>query len=134
MKGNDLEVGLSRRVFVHADAVRTLEDGSRKLFGLISVPTQTYTYDKAALNRLWHFTNRAGVDLTLFAFPDTDLDDVAAHLDAVGLNPFHYTATFADAPALARELPYLPGALAVVDIPSRAMAYGHWGRDLKELS
>jgi hypothetical protein len=88
-----------------------------------------------SLLRLYLFTTKAGVTLEVVSFDlsDDELSKVMDTLDNMGTNPFRYFSSYESVNHLVSELPYRPEVLGVVDVDSRLLRYGHWGKDFKGL-
>jgi len=87
------------------------------------------------LSYLYIFTTRAGFTLELVSFDltDADLEEVMDTLDRKGTNPFRYYTAYESDKHLLSELPYRPEVVGVVDVDSRLLRYGHWGRTFADL-
>jgi hypothetical protein len=71
--------------------------------------------------------------ITQFDLSDDELSKVMDTLDNMGTNPFRYFSSYESVNHLVSELPYRPEVLGVVDVDSRLLRYGHWGKDFKGL-
>jgi hypothetical protein len=106
----------------------------RKLLVIPSVKVNK-KFKRDALSYLYVFTTRAGFTLELVSFEyDNDtLSETMDALDNMGTNPFRYYTAYESDKHLLSELPYRPEVVGVVDVDSRLLRYGHWGRTFADL-
>ena len=135
MQGGDLSNDSPPRVLVHLDVVIQNRPEVQKFLGLVPVVKQRAYYDRLALNRLWQFSSRQGVNLELFDFDckQDDMDQVSEDLERVGTNPFRWFSAYDSAQTLMGEIPYRPEVLGIVDLPERAFTYGSKFYDLSRV-
>ena len=130
MKGGDISNEVPLRVVVTLDCILDRGIKITKVLG-IPVPKEEATYNRAALSNFWRFANKYDYTLELvgFDFSQKEMDDVLEDLDNLGTNPFNYAKSYNVVADLVAELPYRPELKHVIDIPERAMRYGHWYLD-----
>ena len=107
----------------------------KKIAKLFPVPKVDKKFRRDILSFLYLFTTKAGVTLEVVSFDlsDDELSKVMDTLDNMGTNPFRYFSSYESVNHLVSELPYRPEVLGVVDVDSRLLRYGHWGKDFKGL-
>lgn len=135
MRKGDISNELPKRILVTTDIVMDVEmTVKRKLLIIPSVKINK-KFKRDALSYLYVFTSRAGVTLELVSFDltDADLEEVMEMLDKMGTNPFRYYTAYESDKHLVSELPYRPEVVGVVDVDSRLLRYGHWGRTFADL-
>jgi hypothetical protein len=115
------------RVAVSLDCLLIRETKFNKVLG-ISVPYVETNYSRQALSHFWRFRDKHGYVLELVGFgkSQSDMDRVLEDLDNLGTNPFNYAKAYNVVADLVAELPYRPELKHVIDIPDRALRYGHW--------
>ena len=115
------------RVLVTLDCLLVRETKINKVLG-ISVPYIETTYNRQALAHFWRFRDTHGYVLELVGFElsQSSMDNVLEDLDNIGTNPFNYVCAYNVVADLVAELPYRPEVKYVIDIPDRALRYGHW--------
>jgi hypothetical protein len=133
MQGGDIAAGVSERMLVHLDLVRSIVEQKSKVMGLIPVTKKQAVFDPVMLNKLWRFTSRTNLLLEVFTDSDVDIDAVMEELDRLAVNPFRYASKYATIPELVGSLPYRPGIIGVIDLPHRQLFYGHWYFDLSRV-
>ena len=134
LKG-DISNELPKRMLVTTDIIMDVEmTVKRKLLVIPSVKINK-KFRRDALSYLYVFTSRAGVTLELVSFDltDADLEESMDLLDRMGTNPFRYYTAYESDKHLLSELPYRPEVVGVVDVDSRLLRYGHWGRTFADL-
>jgi hypothetical protein len=67
------------------------------------------------------------------ALDEENLSEAMDLLDKMGTNPFRYFTAYESVNHLVNELPYRPEVVGVVDVDSRLLQYGRWGRTFKDL-
>ena len=135
MKKGDISNELPRRILVTTDIIMDVEmTVKRKLLVIPSVKVNK-KFKRDALSYLYVFTTRAGFTLELVSFEyDNDtLSETMDALDNIGTNPFRYYTAYESDKHLLSELPYRPEVVGVVDVDSRLLRYGHWGRTFADL-
>jgi len=127
MRGGDISNELPMRVAVSLDCLLIRETKFNKVLG-ISVPYVEINYSRQALSHFWRFRDKHGYVLELVGFgkSQSDMDRVLEDLDNLGTNPFNYAKAYNVVADLVAELPYRPELKHVIDIPDRALRYGHW--------
>jgi len=127
MRGGDISNELPMRVAVSLDCLLIRETKFNKVLG-ISVPYVETNYSRQALSHFWRFRDKHGYVLELVGFgkSQSDMDRVLEDLDNLGTNPFNYAKAYNVVADLVAELPYRPELKHVIDIPDRALRYGHW--------
>ncbi len=135
MKNGDISNELPKRILVTTDIIMDVEmTVKRKLLVIPSVKINK-KFRRDALSYLYIFTTRAGFTLELVSFDltDEDLEETMDMLDNLGTNPFRYYTAYESDKHLVSELPYRPEVVGVVDVDSRLLRYGHWGRTFADL-
>lgn len=135
MKKGDISNELPRRILVTTDIIMDVEiTVKRKLLVIPSVQINK-KFRRDALSYLYIFTTRAGFTLELVSFEldDDGLSETMDELDKNGTNPFRYYTAYESDKHLLSELPYRPEVVGVVDVDSRLLRYGHWGRTFADL-
>ena len=127
MQGGDISNELPQKVVVALDCILLTTPRIKKTFGI----TTTYDeveYNQIALSRLWNFGHKTGFTLELTGFGRTrkEMKEIMEDLDNSGTNPFNYSTAYRTSSDFASQLPYRPEVKNVIDIPDRALAYGHW--------
>jgi hypothetical protein len=127
MRGGDISNDIPMRVLVSLDCLLVREAKINKVLG-ISVPYVETTYNRQALAHFWRFRENYDYVLEIVGFERTqsDMDRVLEDLDNLGTNPFNYARAYNVVADLVAELPYRPEVKHVIDIPDRALRYGHW--------
>jgi len=127
MRGGDISNEIPMRVAVSLDCLLVRETKFNKVLG-ISVPYVETNYNRQALSHFWRFRDKHGYTLELVGFgkSQSDMDRVLEDLDNLGTNPFNYAKAYNVVADLVAELPYRPELKHVIDIPDRALRYGHW--------
>jgi hypothetical protein len=135
MKHGDISNELPKRLLVTTDIFLTLEIKKGKKLKIIPTVKIDKKIDRAILSWLYLYTNRTGFTLELVSYDLTeqDLSTLVDQLDKAGTNPFRYFTAYDAVNHLVSELPLRPEVVGVVDIQSRLLRYGHWGRDFKGL-
>jgi hypothetical protein len=74
---------------------------------------------------------RGNLNLELISFKhdDDELERMFNEMDRTGINPFRYWQTYKSPSKLAKDLPYRPEVIGVIDIPENRLMYGHWALD-----
>jgi hypothetical protein len=127
MRGGDISNEIPMRVIVSLDCLLSRETKINKVMG-ISVPYVETTYNRQSLAHFWRFkeTHDYTLELVGFEMPQSSMDRVLEDLDNLGTNPFNYAKAYNVVADLVAELPYRPEVKYVIDIPDRALRYGHW--------
>lgn len=135
MKHGDISNDLPKRVIVTLDTFLNVAVEVKKKFKILPVATKSTTLNRAMLSRMYLFSQRAGytMELASFTLNEDALQKVIDNLDHVGTNPFRYFTVYESVDHLVQELPYRPEVVGVLDVPSRALRYGHWGLDFSQL-
>ena len=130
MRGGDISNEIPMRVLVSLDCLLLREPRINKVLG-ISVPYIETTYDRRALAHFWRFKDTYEYSLELVGFErsQNDMDRILEDLNNLGTNPFNYAKAYNVVADLVAELPYRPEVKHVIDIPDRALRYGHWFLD-----
>lgn len=135
MRNGDISNELPKRILVTTDIIMDVEmTVKRKLLVIPSVQINK-KFRRDALSYLYIFTTRAGFTLELVSFEldDDGLSETMDALDKNGTNPFRYYSAYESVNHLVNELPYRPEVVGVVDVDSRLLRYGHWGRTFADL-
>jgi len=127
MRGGDISNDVPMRVLVSLDCLLVRETKINKVLG-ISVPYIETTYNRQALSYFWRFRDKYEYVLELVGFElsQSSMDNVLEDLNNLGTNPFNYATAYNVVADLVAELPYRPEVKHVIDIPDRALRYGHW--------
>ena len=127
MKGGDISNELPLRVVVTLDCILTRRPTMKRFLGILQ-PSEEIEYNQMALGRLWNFAHKHGFTLELvgFGYTKKEMKEVMEDLDNSGTNPFNYSTAYRTSSDFASQLPYRPEVKNVIDIPDRALAYGHW--------
>jgi hypothetical protein len=127
MRGGDISNEVPMRVLVSLDCLLVRETKINKVLG-ISVPYIETTYNRQALSYFWRFRDKYEYVLELVGFElsQSSMDNVLEDLNNLGTNPFNYATAYNVVADLVAELPYRPEVKHVIDIPDRALRYGHW--------
>jgi len=135
MKHGDISNELPKRILVTPDIIMDVEINIKKKLLIIPTVKIEKKFRRDALSYLYVFTTRAGFTLELVSFDlrDEDLQEVMDMLDNMGTNPFRYYTAYESDKHLLSELPYRPEVVGVVDVDSRLLRYGHWGRTFADL-
>lgn len=134
LKG-DISNELPKRMLVTTDIIMDVEINIKKKLLIIPTVKVQKKFRRDALSYLYIFTTRAGFTLELISFDlgDADLQESMDILDNMGTNPFRYYSAYESDKHLLSELPYRPEVVGVVDVDSRLLRYGHWGRTFADL-
>ena len=135
MQKGDISNELPRRILVTTDIIMDVEINVKKKLLIIPTVKIDKKFRRDALSYLYVFTTRAGFTLELVSF-DSDEDSLSETmdmLDRMGTNPFRYYTAYESDKHLLSELPYRPEVVGVVDVDSRLLRYGHWGRTFADL-
>lgn len=135
MQKGDISNELPKRMLVTTDIIMDVEINIKKKLLIIPTVKIEKKFKRDALSYLYIFTTRAGFTLELVSFDlrDEDLAEVMDLLDNRGTNPFRYYTAYESDKHLLSELPYRPEVVGVVDVDSRLLRYGHWGRTFADL-
>lgn len=135
MKNGDISNELPKRMLVTTDIIMDVEINIKKKLLIIPTVKIEKKFRRDALSYLYIFTTRAGFTLELISYDlgDDDLQEVMDMLDNMGTNPFRYYTAYESDKHLLSELPYRPEVVGVVDVDSRLLRYGHWGRTFADL-
>lgn len=135
MRKGDISNELPRRILVTTDIIMDVEMTVKRRLLVIPSVKINKKFKRDALSYLYVFTSRAGVTLELVSFDltDADLEESMEMLDRMGTNPFRYYTAYESDKHLVSELPYRPEVVGVVDVDSRLLRYGHWGRTFADL-
>lgn len=135
MKNGDISNELPKRYLIATDIFLEVNITVKKIAKIFPVPKVDKKFRRDILSFLYLFTTKAGVTLEVVSFDlsDDELSKVMDTLDNMGTNPFRYFSSYESVNHLVSELPYRPEVLGVVDVDSRLLRYGHWGKDFKGL-
>jgi len=135
VKNGDISNELPKRYLITTDIFLEINITVKKIAKLFPVPKVDKKFRRDILSFLYLFTTKAGVTLEVVSFDlsDDELSKVMGTLDNMGTNPFRYFSSYESVNHLVSELPYRPEVLGVVDVDSRLLRYGHWGKDFKGL-
>jgi len=135
VRKGDISNELPKRILVTTDIIMDVEINIKKKLLIIPTVKIQKKFRRDALSYLYIFTTRAGFTLELISFDlgDADLQEVMDMLDNMGTNPFRYYTAYESDNHLLSELPYRPEVVGVVDVDSRLLRYGHWGRTFADL-
>lgn len=135
MQGNDIAAGIEPpRIMVHTDVVMDHIIKTSRVLGVFTRRSEVPTPNNLAMNRLWHYTVRTGVVLELFSEePQKVIDDLMTEMDERGSNPFRYATGGIYLPTFVRDLEYRPNVRGVLDVPARALMYGHHYIDISQV-
>jgi hypothetical protein len=135
VKNGDISNELPKRYLITTDIFLEINITVKKIAKLFPVPKVDKKFRRDVLSFLYLFTTKAGVTLEVVSFDlsDDELSKVMDTLDNMGTNPFRYFSSYESVNHLVSELPYRPEVLGVVDVDSRLLRYGHWGKDFKGL-
>lgn len=135
MKNGDISNELPKRYLIATDIFLEINITVKKIAKIFPVPKVDKKFRRDILSFLYLFTTKAGVTLEVVSFDlsDDELSKVMDTLDNMGTNPFRYFSSYESVNHLVSELPYRPEVLGVVDVDSRLLRYGHWGKDFKGL-
>lgn len=126
MQGGDISNGSPGRIIATMDTFIDTAVVEEKILGVFKKESIEYSYNRAALSKLWHFSAKVGVVLELVGYGRTqeEMDRVLDDLNNLGTNPFGYAKAYASIQDVVDELPYRPELLGVVDVPTNALRYG----------
>ena len=135
MKHWDISNELPKRMLVTTDVIMDVEISVKKKLLIIPTVKVNKKFRRDVLSYLYIYTSRMGVTLELVSYEldEQNLSEAMDSLDKVGTNPFRYFTAYESVNHLVNELPYRPEVLGVVDVDSRLLQYGRWGRTFKEL-
>jgi hypothetical protein len=135
VKNGDISNELPKRYLIATDIFLEVNITVKKIAKIFPVPKVDKKFRRDILSFLYLFTTKAGVTLEVVSFDlsDDELSKVMDTLDNMGTNPFRYFSSYESVNHLVSELPYRPEVLGVVDVDSRLLRYGHWGKDFKGL-
>lgn len=135
MLNGDISNELPKRMLVTTDIIMDVEINIKKKLLIIPTVKVEKKFRRDALSYLYVFTTRAGFTLELISFElgESDLEEAMDMLDRMGTNPFRYYSAYESDKHLLSELPYRPEVVGVVDVDSRLLRYGHWGRTFADL-
>lgn len=135
MRKGDISNELPKRILVTTDIIMDVEMTVKRRLLVIPSVKINKKFKRDALSYLYIFTSRAGVTLELVSFDldDDGLAETIESLDKMGTNPFRYYTAYETVNHLVNELPYRPEVVGVVDVDSRLLRYGHWGRTFADL-
>jgi len=135
VKNGDISNELPKRYLIATDIFLEINITVKKIAKIFPVPKVDKKFRRDILSFLYLFTTKAGVTLEVVSFDlsDDELSKVMDTLDNMGTNPFRYFSSYESVNHLVSELPYRPEVLGVVDVDSRLLRYGHWGKDFKGL-
>jgi hypothetical protein len=131
MYKGDISNDIAKRVLVSIEPLlieETLEEKKRIIF---KTKTTKIYYDKLLLNKFYLYAMRGNLNLELISFKhdDDELERMFNEMDRTGINPFRYWQTYKSPSKLAKDLPYRPEVIGVIDIPENRLMYGHWALD-----
>lgn len=135
MKNGDISNELPKRIIVTTDVIMDVEVSVKRRLLLLPSVKMKKTFRRDALSYLYIYTTRVGhtLELISYEFDDEDMSEIINELDKAGTNPFRYYSAYESVNHLVNELPYRPEVVAVVDVESRLLRYGKWGRTFKDL-
>jgi hypothetical protein len=135
MRGGDISNEVPPRILVALDCILKRETVVTKVLG-IGVPKTQTTYSRLSLAMFWRFAEKFGYTLELvgFGISQTEMDNILEDLHNLGTNPFSYATSYYVVADLVAELPYRPEVRNVIDVPDRALRYGHWYLDVEALN
>lgn len=135
MKHGDISNELPKRMLVTSDVIMDVEVSVKKKLLIIPTVKINKKFRRDILSYLYIYTSRVGVTLELVSYEldEQNLSEAMDSLDNMGTNPFRYFTAYESVNHLVNELPYRPEVLGVVDVDSRLLHYGRWGRTFKEL-
>ena len=135
MQHGDISNELPKRYLVTTDIFLDIEITVQRRLKIFPTPKVKKTFKRDILSYLYLVTTKRGVTLEAVSFDlnTDDLEELMEQLDKAGTNPFRYFTSYETVNHLVQELPYRPEVIGVVDVDSRLLRYGHWGKDFKGL-
>jgi len=135
MRGGDISNEVPARILVTLDCILKRETKVTRVLG-IAVAKDEVNYHRLSLAMFWRFGEKYGYTLELVGFGHSqrEMDEVLEDLHNLGTNPFSYATAYHVVADLVAELPYRPEVKNVIDVPDRALRYGHWYLDLEALN
>ena len=135
MQHGDISNELPKRYLVTTDIFLDIEITVQRRLKIFPTPKVKKTFKREILSYLYLVTTKRGVTLEAVSFDlnTDDLEELMEQLDKAGTNPFRYFTSYETVNHLVQELPYRPEVIGVVDVDSRLLRYGHWGKDFKGL-
>lgn len=126
MQGGDISNGSPGRIIATLETFLDKEVVEEKLLGIFKRDVVEYSYNRAYISRLWHFSAKAGVVLELVGYgrSQKEMDQILEDLNNMGTNPFGYSKAYGSIEELVSEMPYRPELIGVVDIATNALRYG----------
>lgn len=127
MRGGDISNEVPQRVVVSLDCILIRRPAIQKFLGIVK-NIEEVEYSRQSLSHFWRFSQKHGYTMELagFGYTKKEMAEVLEDLDNLGTNPFNYVSSYRTAADLSAELPYRPEVKYVIDIPTRALTYGHW--------
>lgn len=135
MRKGDISNELPRRIIVTTDVVIQTETSIKKVYKIFPSVEKRQTYRRDLLSYLYLVTSRREITLELgsFDYDQDELKGIMDSLDEMGTNPFRYSTSYGSADNLAKELPYRPEVVGVLDVEERLLRYGKWGMGFSDL-
>lgn len=135
MQHGDISNELPKRYLVTTDIFLDIEITVQRRLKIFPTPKVKKTFKREILSYLYLVTTKRGVTLEAVSFDlnTDDLEELMEQLDKAGTNPFRYFTSYETVNHLVQELPYRPEVIGVVDVDSRLLRYGHWGKDFRGL-
>ena len=135
MRNGDISNELPKRILVVEDVFLLIELETKKLLKFVPVSKELKKVRKDVLSYLYLYTVKQGITLELISYTmgGETLETFYNDLDKIGTNPFRYYNSYASPQRVVADLPYRPEVIGVIDIPTRALQYGHWGLDMNSL-
>ena len=135
MRKGDISNELPRRIIVTTDVVIQTETSIKKVYKIFPSVEKRQTYRRDLLSYLYLVTTRREITLELgsFDYDQDELKEIMDSLDEMGTNPFRYSTSYGSADNLAKELPYRPEVVGVLDVEERLLRYGKWGMGFSDL-
>jgi hypothetical protein len=135
MRNGDISNEMPKRYLITTDIFLDIKLTVKKRFKLFPAPKIEKNFRRDILSFLYLFTTKKGVTLEAVSYElsTEDMSELMEQLDNMGTNPFRYFTSYESVNHLVKELPYRPEVIGVVDVDSRLLRYGHWGKDFKGL-
>lgn len=135
MQRGDISNEVPKRILVTIDTFTDKFEMTTKSFKLFNKTTVKKNFNRGILSKIYMVASTSFYTFELVSF-DMSEDDLLLsfnNLEKEGTNPFRYCTAYESVKDLVSALPYRPEVLAVVDMPSRKLQFGHWGMDFTEL-
>jgi hypothetical protein len=135
MRNGDISNEMPKRYLITTDIFLDIKLTVKKRFKVFPAPKIEKNFRRDILSFLYLFTTKKGVTLEAVSYElsTEDMSELMEQLDNMGTNPFRYFTSYESVNHLVKELPYRPEVIGVVDVDSRLLRYGHWGKDFKGL-